>query len=81
MKKTKAIFLTLVLLLIAGIALWSPVSRATQYHIGQKVLVEWRGTWYDATVIGFGNGCTMIHYDGYSSSWDECVGSGRTRPR
>lgn len=57
------------------------IGFAAEYAMEQPVLVEWHGTWYKAKVIGFGNGCTWIHYDGYSSSWDECVGPHRIKPQ
>lgn len=56
-------------------------AQAASYSVGQAVWVEWHGTWYKAKVIGFGSGCTQIHYEGYNNSWDECVGPRRIKPR
>ncbi|AKF05714.1 hypothetical protein [Sandaracinus amylolyticus] len=52
------------------------------YRAGEKVIVEWRGSWWDATVVGVvGPREWRIHYDGWSSSWDEDVGPMRILPR
>ncbi len=52
------------------------------YAKGQQVDVEWNGRWYDATVKDVtGADSFEIHYDGWSSSWDETVGRSRIRPR
>jgi hypothetical protein len=49
---------------------------------GDPVDVEWRGTWYPASVIEVKpQGRYKIHYDGYDSSWDEIVGPDRIRAR
>jgi hypothetical protein len=41
--------------------------------------VYWQGSWYPATVIGYGANCYEIHYTGYADSWNECVGAERIR--
>ncbi|UJR81680.1 hypothetical protein [Sandaracinus amylolyticus] len=52
------------------------------YRVGEKVIVEWRGSWWDATVVGVvGPREWRVHYDGWSSSWDENVGPTRILPR
>lgn len=65
--------------LLSGILLVAVTAVAGPYQIGQKIDVLWKGNWYAAEVIGHGRNCTRIHYTGYSSSWDECVGSQRMR--
>jgi hypothetical protein len=51
------------------------------YVVGQAVLCEWRGRWWPASVLEVNAGLYLIHYDGYSSSWDESVGPERLGPR
>lgn len=48
---------------------------------GDPVLVEWHGRWWPAKVIEVGSGKWKIHYDGYSNSWDEWVGTDRIRTK
>jgi len=53
----------------------SPVS---QYQVGDRIKVRWRGTVYSATVLGVvGQDKYLIHYDGHESVWDETVGVNR----
>ena len=52
------------------------------YKPGQKVKVEWNGTWWDALVRETKPDATrwkiyLIHYVGFDSSWDEWVESSR----
>jgi hypothetical protein len=51
------------------------------FKVGDPVMVEWKGSWWPAKVIGIRKGNTpyKIHYDGYSSSWDEWIGSARIK--
>lgn len=53
------------------------------YAPGTAVMVKWKGSWWPAHVMQVGpqGNRWFIHYDGYSSSWDEWVGPGRIRPR
>lgn len=54
----------------------------TSFKAGDKVEVEWHGTWYKAQVLAVvGKDQWKIHYDGYESSWDEVVGPSRIKPR
>lgn len=49
---------------------------------GQSVIVEWNGTWYEATVVSADDSShATVHYDGYSSSYDESVELTRIRVR
>lgn len=47
---------------------------------GDKFEVQWGGKWYAATVLETDGSRTKIHYDGWSSSWDEWVTKDRLRP-
>ncbi len=55
-------------------------AGAFAYQSGDKVMVKWKGKWYPATVKSVKGKKTCISYDGYSSSWDECVLPGRIKP-
>ncbi len=55
-------------------------ALGASYERGQKVEVEWHGTWYPAVVIEVGQGQWKIHYDGYGDDWDEWVGTDRIKP-
>jgi hypothetical protein len=49
---------------------------------GTKVWVEWRGTWWKATIVHpLGAGRHRIHYDGWGASTDENVAGARIAPR
>jgi len=41
--------------------------------------VEWRGSWYDATVNHEKDGSFCVSYVGYGAEWDECVPKKRIR--
>ncbi|MBI2392223.1 MAG: hypothetical protein HYV09_21730 [Deltaproteobacteria bacterium] len=47
--------------------------------VGAPVSVEWKGSWYPATILSIENGRYFVHYDGYDNSWDEWVGPERVR--
>ncbi|MFH1829846.1 MAG: Tudor-knot domain-containing protein [Pseudomonadota bacterium] len=51
--------------------------------LDDAVMVEWKGSWWPAKVIAIGKGKApyKIHYDGYSSSWDEWVGDARIKKK
>jgi hypothetical protein len=46
---------------------------------GEAVEVEWKGSWYPATVIRVEKRGTLIHYVGFDNSWDEYVTRNRIR--
>ncbi|MCU0437324.1 MAG: hypothetical protein MUC49_05370 [Raineya sp.] len=52
----------------------------TNYKVGDKVRVEWKGIYYDATIIDKNISQYKISYDGYGSSWDEWVNIERLKP-
>ena len=55
---------------------------APSYDVGAEVAVKWKGQWYDATILAVESpGRYRIHYDGWSSSWDETVGTSRIAER
>lgn len=58
-------------------------NPGTTFGVGDAVTVLWKGTWYNASVLAVNSkkGTYKIHYDGYSASWDEWVGSNRIRGR
>ncbi len=47
------------------------------YSVGQKVKVEWDGTWWDGEINDIKGDQYHITYVGFSSSWDEWVGASR----
>ncbi len=52
------------------------------YHQGQAVLIEWKRRWWPGRIKAVaGTDRYLIHYDGYSASWDETVGPSRLKPR
>jgi hypothetical protein len=57
----------------------SNIAPAAAYRAGEKVQVEWKGTWYAATILQVKDGQYRIHYEGWASSWDEWVAPGRIR--
>ena len=53
---------------------------AANYQPGQSVQVEWRGSWYAATIVAvLDGGQYHIHYDGWGDEWDEGVDALRIR--
>ncbi len=74
----------IVLSLFVVIASVPATAYACLYYSGQKVRVVWKGKWYNATILNVRKGkpCLYrIHYDGWSSSWDETVGPHRIKKR
>ncbi len=59
----------------------SSKARAFSHHPpGTKVSIKWDKKWYPGSVITGRLGMHLISYDGYSSTWDEWVDSGRLKP-
>nr|MCS5535146.1 hypothetical protein [Candidatus Poseidoniales archaeon] len=44
------------------------------YAAGEQVKVEWKGQWWDATILEIKGDNHLINYAGFDSSWDEWVG-------
>jgi hypothetical protein len=42
--------------------------------------VQWGNSWYAAEILQVSTGSSLIHYTGWSSSWDEWVPTERIRP-
>jgi hypothetical protein len=49
------------------------------FVVGDKVQVEWKGSWYAASVLAVKDGKYQIHYNDFDSSWDEWVGTDRMK--
>lgn len=53
-----------------------------EVHSGEEVVVEWGGHWWNARVLQeIEGGRFLVHYEGWSDSWDEVVTPNRVRPR
>jgi len=74
MKLKKIVGLTAVLLGLMFISL-----EAQAYKAGNKGSCLWKGKWYKCTVKSVSGDSLCIHYDGWSSSWDECLNKSRFR--
>jgi hypothetical protein len=48
---------------------------------GDRVDVEWQGTWWPAVLLERRGGEWLIHYENYGSEWDEVVSEERIRKR
>lgn len=66
---------------LMGVVLMAGAAMAQEYKAGAKVQVSWNGKWYSAGVKSYNEAkkCWNIHYDGFSDSWDECVGKKRIK--
>jgi hypothetical protein len=59
---------------------WMTAARVVRPKSqGKAVEVLWKGKWYGATLKSEREGQWCVSYDGYDSSWDECVGRERIR--
>jgi hypothetical protein len=65
--------------LIVALCLGLAASASAACKAGQKVEVQWKGSWYPATVQKVKGEQCFIHYDGYGKSWDEWVGPDRIK--
>lgn len=46
----------------------------SMYKVGDRVKVDWKGSFYPATILAvLGGERYRVHYDGYDSNWDEDV--------
>jgi hypothetical protein len=55
-------------------------SAKSTFKEGDKVSVDWKNLYYNATIIGvLGNEQYRVHYDGMDSNWDEDVDLSRIK--
>jgi tRNA A-37 threonylcarbamoyl transferase component Bud32 len=57
-----------------------PAPKPAPYKVGQNVDVNWKGSWWQGTVTAVKGDKFLVHYIGWSSSWDEWVTTARLRP-
>jgi hypothetical protein len=58
----------------------SAASTATgAWKAGDKVDVNWNGSWWQGSVLSVDSGKYKVHYTGWSASWDETVDASRLR--
>ena len=50
-----------------------PPAAPDPYREGERVQIEWHGSWFPGTIIEVNGARYKVTYDGYSSSWDEWV--------
>ena len=62
----------------SGDGIGSPAAGS--FRAGDKVDVEWNGSWWQAKVLSTTGGLYRVHYVGWQSSWDENVIARRVRP-
>ena len=69
----------------SGLERWllgDPVTDETRLHIGDKVIVEWNGTWWAGEIVAVNDdGTVRIHYCGWESQWDETMPRTRLQTR
>lgn len=51
------------------------------WNARDEVEVEWHGSWWPAVVLERRGIRWLVHYDGYTSEWDEVVTGDRIRER
>ena len=67
-------------LAILALAVWlSFGGTAFAYDVGDKVEIDYGGTWYPGQVKEINEAQYFVGYDGSGSNWDEWVGSERLR--
>jgi hypothetical protein len=54
--------------------------KKDEWKKGDAVAVEWKGGWYQASILEAKDGKFKVHYEGYSANWDEWVEPARIRP-
>ena len=57
-----------------------PPTKKAAYSAGQKVDVKWGSSWWQGRIIAVKKDKYLVHYIGWSSSWDEWVTTARLRP-
>lgn len=61
----------------SAIASATPAPPVRQ--VGEKVDVQWNGSWWKASILAFQDGKYRIHYTGWGDNWDENVTPDRVR--
>lgn len=58
-------------------------ASSQEYEVGELVRIKWKGSWWDGSIIAVNKNkkTYKIHYDGYSNSWDEWVGTDRLQKK
>ena len=55
------------------------VAQGANFKVGDKIEVLSNGTWYKADILEAKDGSYHIHYDGWTSTWNEWVKPDRMR--
>jgi hypothetical protein len=58
---------------------FTPTLNSSNFKKGELVQVEWKGSWYPATILEINQQHYKIHYENYGSEWDEWVSEERMR--
>lgn len=64
-----------------GICKAPKVVAASTYAVGDKVSIEWNGSWWPGAIIAVAGTRYRVHYDGYDASWDEWVTPARLKKK
>lgn len=57
----------------------APETPLTKGRLGQRVSIEWHGSWWDGEIVAMKNGFYKVHYSGWGAEWDEWVEPNRLR--
>ena len=57
----------------------APETPLAKGRTGQRVSIEWHGSWWDGEIVATKNGFYKVHYTGWGAEWDEWVESDRLR--
>ncbi len=61
------------------VILFSSITCAFALGAGDSAVVNWKGSYYNATILKQNAANSFIRYTGYDSSWDEWVTPKRMR--
>jgi hypothetical protein len=54
------------------------IGLAAPYRVGDRIRVKWRGSTYNATIVGVvAPERIRVHYEGLESAWDETITTDR----
>jgi WD40 repeat protein len=68
------------LLLLSCFLFLACLLSAQTYKTGDKVSIEWKGSWYPGKILEANNGVYKVSYDGYGAEWNEFVSKDRLKP-